>query len=241
MVDTILLVDDDPGFAEELCAFLEQHDFTCHAVTDPALALSRLQELEPDLLLLDQRMGAISGVDVLRSVRERSNVPCIILTGVTDPIDRILGLELGADDYVHKTAMPREVVARIRAVLRRLRLAQAHVPAPDMARVPADPVTRSWDLRQTERELYRPDGSRCHLSTAEFVLLRTLAEVPGQALGREMLTETVFGRPYRPGDRAIDSVVVRLRRKLEPDAEHPIVIKSARQTGYLFAGFPPYP
>lgn len=234
MADTILLIDDDPAFGEELAAFLEDHGFTCECVVRPDKVLAMMAELQPILLLIDQRLGAISGTDVLRAVRGVSDVPCVILTGINDPVDRILGLELGADDYIHKTAMPREILARIRAVLRRTRtFATAAAPA---AREQA-----AWDLRVAEHELYRPDGSPCRLTFAEFTLLRALVEARGEPLSRDILTEAVFDRPYRPGDRAIDSLIVRLRRRLEPDPEQPIVIKSARQQGYLFTGFAPAP
>jgi DNA-binding response OmpR family regulator len=231
MTETILLVDDEPAFAEELSSFLEVHGLRCAAVTDPGRVLPLLREVNPDLLLLDQRLGAVTGMDVLRQVRAESDVACVILTGLQDPIDRILGLELGADDYIHKTAMPREILARLRAVLRRVR------PPPAVAR-PGD-GSGTWDFRVGERELIRPDGTRCHLTSAEFALLRCLVEQRGEAMTREALTEQVFCRPYRTGDRAIDGLVVRLRRKIEPDPDAPMVIKSVRQQGYVFAGFAP--
>lgn len=229
MSETILLVDDDPAFAEELTSFLEAHGLRCAAVTDPVRALPLLREVRPDLLLLDQRLGAVTGMEVLRRVRVESDVACVILTGLQDPIDRILGLELGADDYIHKTAMPREILARLRAVLRRIR------PPVLVTRPPSG--SGAWDFRIAERELIRPDGSRCHLTSAEFGLLRCLVEQRGEPMTREALTEQVFGRPYRAGDRAIDGLVVRLRRKIEPDPDAPMVIKSVRQQGYVFAGF----
>lgn len=227
MSETVILVDDDPDFAEELTLFLEGHGVRCASVVDPAGLMPLIDELNPDLLLLDQRLGATSGMDVLRQVRTVSSVPCVFLTGMQDPIDRILGLELGADDYIHKTAMPREILARIRAVLRRSKAPQPPAPA----------AQRAWDFQPAARELYRPDGSRCHLTSSEFSLLHALIEASGAPLSRETLTERVFDRPYRPGDRAIDGLVVRLRRKLEPNPEEPSVIKSARQQGYLFSGF----
>lgn len=155
----------------------------------------------------------------------------MILTGLDDPVDRILGLELGADDYIQKTAMPREILARIRAVLRRVR--------PAAAAAAAAPQANDWELRAPEHELYRPDGVPCRLTFAEFALLNALVSARGEPISRDVLTEQVFDRPYRPGDRAIDSLIVRVRRKLEPDPEQPVVIKSARQQGYLFTAFPP--
>ena len=229
MADTVILVDDDPDFAEELTLFLEDHDLRCLAVTDPARLIPMMKDVSPDLLVLDQRLGSVTGLELLREVRGFSSVPCIILTGMQDPIDRILGLELGADDYIHKTAIPREILARIRAVLRRSR------PVTETA--PTVRPTRGWNFQPGERELYRPDGSRCRLTSAEFTLLQSLIDARGEVVSREALTQRLFDRPYRAGDRGIDGLVVRLRRKVEPDPDNPRVIKSARQQGYVFAGF----
>jgi len=233
--DTVILVDDDPNFTEELSLFLESHGIGCTAVADPINLIPLLDQAKPDLLVLDQRLGTTTGMEVLREVRAVSAIPCIILTGLEDPIDRILGLELGADDYIQKTAMPREILARVRAILRRSRA----LPVPAGA-VSADIVSaNNWNFRPDERELYQPDGSPCKLTSAEFILLQVLIGARGEAVNREALTERVFNRPYRAGDRAIDGLVVKIRRKVEPDPENPTVIKSARQQGYVFTGFAP--
>ena len=229
MTDTVILVDDEPEFTDELSHFLDHHGIRCETISDPVALIPLLNQVNPDLLVLDQRLGTTTGMELLRDIRAISTIPCVILTGLEDPIDRILGLELGADDYIQKTALPREILARIRAVLRRTRLAPVESsPAPAM---------KGWDFRPKERELYSPDGSRCGLTSTEFVLLQALIEARGEAVSREVLTECVFNRPYRAGDRAIDGLVVRIRRKVEPDPEHPSVIKSARQQGYIFTGF----
>jgi DNA-binding response OmpR family regulator len=229
VTDTVILVDDEPDFMEELRQYLSSHGIRCATVSDPVVLTPLLNEMNPDLLVLDQRLGTTTGMEVLRGVRAISTIPCVILTGLEDPIDRILGLELGADDYIQKTALPREILARIRAVLRRTRAVPFEpVPAPAM---------KSWDFRPEERELYCPDGSRCYLTSTEFAFLQVLIEARGEAVNREVLTECVFNRPYRAGDRAIDGLVVRVRRKVEPDPENPTVIKSARQQGYIFTGF----
>ncbi len=229
MTDTVILIDDEPDFVEELSQFLANHGIRCATVNDPSQLMPLLDEMKPDLLVLDQKLGTTTGIEVLREVRSISTIPCVILTGMEDPIDRILGLELGADDYIHKTALPREILARIRAVLRRTRTTRSEAAA--------TPAPRTWEFRPDERELYYPDGSRCHLTSTEFVFLQVLIDARGEAVNREELTESVFNRPYRPGDRAIDGLVVRVRRKVEPDPENPTVIKSARQQGYIFTGF----
>jgi DNA-binding response OmpR family regulator len=226
---TIILIDDDPDFADELRLFLGEHGIRSIVVTDPTELMPLLDSVKPDLLVLDQRLGSTTGLEVLRTVRATSTIPCVILTGLEDPIDRILGLELGADDYIHKTALSREILARIRAILRRTRAA-----APEQA---AFPPAKNWNFSTDERELYYPDGSRCHLTSTEFEFLRVLIEARGEAVNRDALMESVFNRPYRHGDRAIDGLVVRVRRKIEPDPDNPTVIKSARQQGYIFTGF----
>jgi len=227
MTDTIILVDDEPDFTDELRFFLEPHGMRCIAVDDPEQLLPMLKAERSDLIVLDQRLGKTTGAEVLRQIRAMSSVPCIILTGMDDPIDRIVGLELGADDYIQKTALPREILARIRAVLRRARGGAFQVSV----------TGNGWDFRQDERELYQPDGTRCGLTSAEFLLLQKLVDARGEPVNRDILTEAVFQRPFRPGDRAIDGLIVRLRRMVEPDQANPTVIKSARQQGYVFTGF----
>jgi DNA-binding response OmpR family regulator len=229
VTDTVILIDDEPDFVQELQEFLSSHSIQCAAVTDPVKLMPLLDKMNPDLIVLDQRLGAVTGMQLLREVRAVSNIPCVILTGLEDPIDRILGLELGADDYIQKTALPREILARIRAVLRRTRATSAESVSP--------PSAKTWDFRPDERELYNPDGLRCYLTSTEFLFLQTLIDARGEAVSRETLMECVFNRPYRAGDRAIDGLVVRVRRKVEPDPENPTVIKSARQQGYIFTGF----
>lgn len=227
MSDTVILVDDEPDFTDELGLFLGPHGVHCIPVADPAELVPLLQTAQPDLVVLDQRLGSTTGMQVLKEVRAVSPVPCIILTGHDDPIDRIVGLELGADDYIHKGALPREILARIRAVLRRARNVVATAAS----------GANGWEFRQEERDLYQPDGTRCSLTSAEFTLLQKLIDARGEPVNRDILTEAVFNRPYRAGDRAIDGLIVRLRRIVEPDQANPTVIKSARQQGYVFTGF----
>jgi DNA-binding response OmpR family regulator len=226
MTDRIILIDDEPEFTEELSFFLEPYGIDCMSLSEPTALVPMIKTEKPDLIVLDQRLGKTTGVEVLREVRAVSGVPCIILTAMENPIDRIVGLELGADDYIQKTASPREILARIRAVLRRSRGAASDAAS-----------SSGWDFRPDERELYQPDGTRCGLTSAEFVLLQMLIDARGEPVNREVLTETIFNRPYRAGDRAVDGLIVRLRRIVEPDQANAVVIKSARQQGYIFTGF----
>lgn len=186
-------------------------------------------------LILDQNLGKARGLDVLLRVRERWPMPCIILSGMTDQVDRILGLEAGADDYIHKSVHPREILARVRVVLRRGASPTAStVDAP----APIASASRGWRLNEEMRELYTPDGAPCRLTTAEFDVLAALRRHRGQAMDREQISRAAFHRSWRPGDRAVDSIVVKLRRLLEADPKHPLVIRSVRHCGYVFTGFP---
>lgn len=223
-----LIIDDEPDYTAAISDYLKLHGFSTITRLD-AQDLSTLCAAEkPDIILLDQRLRETSGTDVLRALRSISNVPCIMVTGLSDPTDRIVNLELGADDEVDKSMPPRELLARIRSAMRRGRTARA---APETA-----PQGRSWQFSIPKRELRRPDGSSCPLTTAEFEILRLLYEAEGQPVSRASLCEQVFRRPFDVEDRAVDTVVRKLRRKLETggDAE---VIKTVRPLGYVFTGF----
>lgn len=229
----ILLVDDDGTFAEQLSAYLVQHGFDTLWLADVAEFGEVLGSYAPDIVILDQRLGAVTGTDLLKYMRERSDVPCIILTGHSDPLDRIVNLEVGADDEVHKSVAPREILARIRSVLRRVR-AQPVAPR-------AMPVTAAeggWRLDKARRSLCRGDGRPCPLTTAEYETLVLLHDHMGSPVHRDTISQHVFRRPWREGDRAVDTVIKKLRRKMEPKPEEPESIKTVRQLGYVFVAFP---
>lgn len=232
----ILLFDDDPGYCAELSHYLAAYGFLVTTVGNAAEFADRLATEEPDMILLDQRLGDTTGTDVLRSLRAQSDTPCIIVTGAPDPLDRVVNLELGADDEVDKSVRPRELLARIRAVLRRSRsTVPAPQPAPSSAPSPA-PRER-WTLNPERRELRGHDGASCLLTAAEFTALRMLNERRGRPVGRPELMGAVFGRIWKPEDRAIDTVVRKLRLKIDPlggDGG----IKAVRGNGYVFVGFP---
>lgn len=225
----ILVVDDEPRILEVVRAYLvrDGHDVSTAADGDAALALAR--EEVPDLIVLDVMLPRRSGFEVLRELRgSGSTAAVVMLTARDDVIDRVAGLEIGADDYVTKPFEPRELVARVSAVLRRTALAQAAAPAGlDQA------VERFFDLEidQAAREVRRA-GSALPLTRAEYDLLSTLAAHPGTALTREQLGAHVFGEAFDAYDRTIDSHVKNLRHKLgtRPDGEP--YVETVRGVGY---------
>ena len=231
MLQHLAIIDDDPAFGSQLARYLNRHGLQVEVHPDSASFFTALRAGLPSLVLLDQVLGAESGLSVLHRLRMISHsVPCIILTGLGDEVDRVVGLESGADDYISKAVMPREILARIRAVMRRSGASGA--PPPQEA-----PVER-WRFCPSLRTLTRPDGGLVTLTTAEFELLRALHAAQGKPLSREELSASVLGRPYRPEDRSIDNLVAKLRRKIEPDPMNPGVIKSVRPLGYVFTAFP---
>jgi DNA-binding response OmpR family regulator len=225
---TILILDDDANYCDAMQAYLESHGCRVNAIQDPAKLDAALVARDTDLLLLDQRLGGTTGTEVLMRIRTVTNLPCIVVTGQSDATDRIVNLEIGADDEVEKTVPPREMLARIRSVLRRHR-GQPLVPA-------AAAAGPRWQLSLARRELYRPDGTLCRLTTVEFDTLCVLYEANCATVSRAELSVKVFRRPYVPSDRAVDTAVRKLRQKLGPEQGHRI-IKSVRSTGYMFAGF----
>jgi DNA-binding response OmpR family regulator len=233
----ILLLDDDPAYCAELSRYLEAYGFVVTAVLNAADFAATLAALKPDLILLDQRLGDTTGTDILRGLRAHSDTPCIIVTGAPDPLDRVVNLELGADDEVDKTVRPRELLARIRAVLRRSRPAP---PPPPPAPPPSPAPRERWTLHPERRELMGHDGAACLLTAAEFMALRMLNERRGRSVSRPELMGAVFGRIWKPEDRAIDTVIRKLRHKIAPlggDGG----IKAVRGNGYVFVGFPILP
>jgi len=230
---TILILDDDPAYCEAMSAYLESNGCRVTTIQEPNALDAALLRTNPDLLLLDQRLGSTTGTNVLLRIREMTSLPCIIVTGRSDAVDRIVNLEVGADDEVEKAIPPREMLARIRSVLRRSR---ATTLGARVTTAPAAICASGWEFSVQRRELRRPDGSLCSLTTAEFEALRALHDAAGAAVSRSDLSERVFRRPYDANDRAVDTVIRKLRRKIdEPD--EPRVIKTVRPVGYMFAGF----
>lgn len=232
----ILVVDDDERVRTMLRRYLTEEGIKVSDAADGTAMRVIFDRETIDLVLLDLVMPGEDGLTLARSIRQRSATPIIILTGKGDLIDRVVGLEAGADDYIAKPFHLREVLARIRTVLRRVQPASA---SPTTATTSGNGETvlsfEGWHLDQLKRELRRPDGGLVALTTGEFELLRVLARNPNRVLNRDQLMDLVKGRGWEAFDRAIDTQVVRLRRKIERDPQHPELIKTVRGAGYIFA------
>ncbi len=226
----ILVVDDDREIRELLTRFLEKQGMRVSAARD-AREARRLWPLgRYHIVVLDLMMPGESGLDFARWLRSQSNVPILMLTAMAEETDRIVGLELGADDYVQKPFNPRELLARIRAILRRT---NGEGPALE---ADARPIQfAGWTLEPGRRRLLNPDGAEVLLTGGEYELLAALVERPNRILTRDMLMDLLRGRQAGPFDRAIDVAVSRLRRKLEDDGRNPNLIKTVRGGGYVLS------
>ncbi|MBR0682481.1 response regulator [Roseomonas eburnea] len=226
----ILVVDDDREIRDLLSRFLEKQGMRVTAARDAREARKAWPLGRYHLVVLDLMMPGEPGLDFARWLRSQSEVPIVILTAMGEETDRIVGLELGADDYVAKPFNPRELLARIRAVLRRAN-------GEGTAKEPPAKVIRfaGWTLEPGRRRLLNPDGAEVPLTGGEYELLLVLVERPNRVLTRDMLMDLLRGRQAGPFDRAIDVAVSRLRRKLEDDGRNPTLIKTVRGGGYVLA------
>jgi two-component system OmpR family response regulator len=226
----ILVVDDDREIRELLARFLEKQGFRVTTAREAREARRAWPLGRYHIVILDLMMPGESGLDFARWLRSQSDVPIVMLTAMGEETDRIVGLELGADDYVAKPFNPRELLARIRAVMRR-------VHGEGTRRDPLPSVIRfgGWMLEPQRRRLLNPDGVEVSLTGGEYELLTVLVERPNRVLTRDMLMDLLRGRQAGPFDRAIDVAVSRLRRKLEDDGRNPSLIKTVRGGGYVLA------
>lgn len=227
----ILVVDDHSEIRDLLKRFLEQHGLRVSCARDGKEMKRLLEEREFDLLVLDLMMPGEDGLTLCRELRVKSNLPIIMLTAMGEETDRIIGLEMGADDYLAKPFNPRELLARIKAVMRRTR-AETQPAAETLTR---DLRFDRWLLDVNRRELVDEDGVGLSLSTAEFDLLKVFLERPQRVLSRDQLLDLARGREAVAFDRAIDTLVSRLRRKLERDPKNPELIKTIWGGGYMFS------
>ncbi|WP_280547568.1 response regulator [Halomonas sp. 11-S5] len=226
---TLIVVDDDPEIRELLADYLGRHGYRALTAQDAPALRALLVDETPDLLVVDLMLPGDDGFTLCRELRRDSDVPIIMLTASADETDRILGLELGADDYLGKPFNPRELLARIKAVLRRARAGQGP-PAPAEARVVA---FGDWRLDRLTRALIDTHGQQIPLSGADFQLLQVFLAHPERVLSREDLYVLTRGRPSPPLDRSIDVHVCRLRQRLGEDAQHSQLIRTVRGAGYV--------
>ena len=222
---TILVADDEPKIVDVLRLYLERDGFQVEAASDGAAALEAFRRKVPDLVLLDLNLPKVDGLEVCRRICRDGSVPVIMLTARDEEADKLVGLELGADDYITKPFSPREVVARVRAVLRRAAPAQ-----------PAEEVLRAGDLAlDPARHEVRRDGETLDLTPTEFRLLEALMRSPGRAYSRLQLLDLVQGEAFEGYERTIDAHVKNLRQKIEPDPSQPIHLLTVYGVGYKFA------
>jgi two-component system, OmpR family, response regulator len=238
----IVVVDDEAPAREMVGDYLRMHGFTVTLCDGASSLRSTIAEQFPDLIVLDLNMPEEDGLSIIRDLKQRSAVPIIMLTATASPIDRVVGLELGADDYLAKPCELRELLARVRSVLRRSTPAATAAPSPSpQPAAPAaaegpKPVRFGTKWLDLEAQILRDDEGNEHpLTASEFGLLKVFAANPKRVLSRERLLDLANARDAEAFDRAIDLRIMRIRRKIEPDPTHPSVIRTVRGGGYVFS------
>jgi two-component system, OmpR family, phosphate regulon response regulator OmpR len=225
-MQTVLLVDDDPRLAALLREYLEARSFSVAVAGDGSTGLARLRSDPPDIVILDVMLPGKDGFEICKEIRTFSNVPIIMLTARGDETDRIVGLELGADDYLPKPFSPRELLARMRAVLRRGGQPTADDIAIEAAGIRLDPTRREVTV----------EGVEVQLTTTEFDILRVLLVSSGRVVPRERLMELARGPDFAAFERSVDVHVSHLRRKIGDDPRQPTRLKTVRGVGYMLVG-----
>lgn len=224
----LLVVDDDREIRDLLKRFFLKHGFRVTVADDGKACMAALDAGRFDLVVLDVMMPGEDGLSVCRRIRANSTMPVIMLTAMGEDTDRIIGLEIGADDYLPKPFNPRELLARVRAILRRAE------PTRDAPVADGTFTFSGWQLDPRARGLTDPQGAPVELTSGEFDLLVAFAERPNRILSRDQLLDITKGREAMPFDRSIDVQLSRLRRKIEPDQKSPQFIKTIRGGGYMF-------
>jgi two-component system phosphate regulon response regulator OmpR len=231
-VEHILVVDDDVRIRQMLARYFEDEGYRVTAVADGAAMRAQIHVTAFNIILLDLVLPGESGLELAREIRARSDVPIMMLTGKDDVLDRIVGLELGADDYMAKPFHLREVLARVRTIMRRRNQAPAGRAPEAEDRIGFE----GWMLDLGRRELMAPGNVATELTTGEFDMLAVFLRHPGRVLSRETLMDLTRGRNLEAFDRTIDAQIARLRKKIEDDVTNPQLIKSVRGIGYVFTG-----
>ncbi|MFN2166982.1 MAG: response regulator [Anaerolineae bacterium] len=224
----ILVVDDEPNILQTVKAYLEREGYAVYSATDGPAALKAARAFQPDLIVLDIMLPGMDGFEVLRRLRQESDVYVLMLTARSDETDKIVGLTVGADDYLTKPFSPRELVARVKAILRRGRNTEAGEPALVFRRLRIDSEGRqAWK-----------EGEPIDLTTTEFDILLALARHPGRVLSREQVIEQVWGYDYYGDERVVDVHIGRIRKKVEDNQDSPALIVTVRGAGYRFEDEP---
>ncbi len=220
----ILIIDEDTDLTRLLTQYLEQEGFIVSCVSDGQIGLKKALNQSFEAIILDIVLPTLNGFEILKTIREHLDTPVLMLTARTDDIDRIIGLEIGADDYLPKPCNPRELVARLRAILRRTQKMPVHKPVIEHHQIIVD----------CSKRLAMHAGEELELTNTEFNILEMLIKSPGQAFSKEELTEYALGRKYTAYDRSIDVHISNLRNKLGEDASGEALVKTVRGFGYLF-------
>lgn len=224
---TILVVEDEPKITELLKLYLERDGYQVVTASSGELALATFHEKAPELVLLDINLPEVNGLEVCRQIRRESDLPIIMLTARDEEADKLIGLELGADDYITKPFSPREVIARVRAVLRRA--------APAQPQQPQETLRAGELMLDPERHELRRGGAVLDLTPTEFRLLEVLMRNPGRVYSRLQLLDLVQGEAFEGYERTIDAHVKNLRSKIEPDPQRPTHVLTVYGVGYKFA------
>jgi two-component system OmpR family response regulator len=228
----LLVVDDDADVRRMLVEYLGAHDYEVDSAANGAEMRERLAASVPDVVLLDVGLPGEDGLSLARYLRERHPVGIIMVTAADGVVDRVVGLEVGADDYIAKPFDPRELRARLKSVLRRLKGAEKSAAAPAAAR--ARPRIGRCSLDLDSRQLFGPDGADIAITAMEFDLLKAFVDNPNRVLSRDRLLTLTRNREWEPFDRSIDIRIARLRRKIETDPDNPLAIRTVRGAGYMF-------
>lgn len=228
----IYVVDDEAPAREMVGDYLQLHGFEVTLCDGGASLRAAIAKQSPDLIVLDLNMPEEDGLSIVRALKQHGRIPIIMLTATASPIDRVVGLELGADDYLAKPCELRELLARIRSVLRR----SAVTLAPTASAGASAPIRFGTKWLDVDAQVLRDhEGNEHPLVSSEFALLKAFAENPKRVLSRERLLDLAEARDREAFDRAIDVRITRIRRKIEPDPAHPTVIRTVRGAGYLFS------
>ena len=230
---TILVVDDEPPILDLIASYLRADGFAVHTALDGPTALAQARATRPDLIVLDVMLPGMDGLEVCRRIQQEFDVYVLMLTARAEEIDKIVGLSVGADDYLTKPFSPRELVVRVKAILRRSRTLgpRASQPAPERPALRFDELVIDPDTREVWHS-----NAQIDLTPREFDLLYALAEQPGRVFNRDQLLERVWGHDFAGIDRVVDVHVGLLRRKLEPDPANPTFVQTVRGVGYKFVG-----